>query len=421
MQPILEKDLAPGVRLRGFCDPRFKTMRLSVHMVVPLKKETAALYALLPAVMSRVCREYPDYTLMSRYLCDLYGASLTTGVRRLGDCQVLSLHVSSIADRYALDGQRISVQLADLLLSVLFDPYFENGVFPEESVRQEKRQMLELLESEFNDKHAYVRRRCEALLFSEEPAGVRRTGEAEELKAVTAEQLKNAWQELMKTAAFEIFVLGDCDADAIGSVFAARFSKERQSMELTNVVCAAREEVQRVEEQFPVEQSKVVMGFRLANARKQQDAARVMIALFGGSPSSKLFLNVREKQSLCYYCGARADLLKEAVFVESGVDTDKVEQLQAAVLEQLQAVQCGDFTDDDVLKAKLALANSCRTVRDYLGATENWYLAQLFADEVRTPEADVERLLNVTKEEIIQAARCVVPDTVYVLKGRGKA
>ena len=131
-------------------------------------------------------------------------------------------------------------------------------------------------------------------------------------------------------------------------------------------------------------------------------------------------MNVREKQSLCYYCGARADLLKEAVCVESGVDTGKVEALQAAVLEQLHAVQAGDFTDDDVMKAKLALANSCRTVRDYLGSTENWYLSQLFAAEVRSPEEDVERLMAVTREEIIRAAQCVCLDTVYILKGREK-
>ena len=423
MQSILEKELAPGVRLRGFQDSRFKTLRISVHMVVPLKKDTAACYSLLPAVMGRVCRAYPDYTLMSRYLSDLYGASLTTGVRRLGDCQVLSLHVSSIADRYALDGQSVSAQLAELLLSILFDPYFDaSGTFPDESVRQEKRQLLELLESEFNDKHTYARRRCEALLFSEEPAGIRRRGESKDIEAVTGEMLKDAWQNLLKNAAFEIFVLGDCDAETIGDAFAEHFSgKERTTLLLENTVRAARSELQWVEEAFPVEQSKVAMGFRFANARAQQDAARVMISLFGGSPSSKLFLNVREKQSLCYYCGARADLLKEALFVESGVDTDKIEALHTAVLEQLQAVQNGDFSDDDVLKAKLSLANSCRTVRDYLGATENWYLSQLFAVEVRPPEADVENLMKVTREEIIRAAQCVQPDTVYVLKGREKA
>ena len=422
MQSILERELAPGVRLRSFRDPRFKTMRLSVHMILPLKKETAACCALLPAVMGRVCRAYPDYTLMSRYLCDLYGASLTTGVRRLGDCQILSIHVSSIADRYALDERKISAQLCELLLSLLFDPYFEEtGTFPKESVRQEKRQLLELLESEFSDKQAYARRRCEAALFSREPAGISRCGEPEQLQAVTGEALKKAWEEQMRTARFEIFVLGDCDVSLVGDAFISRFSSSRRPVELQNTVLPARGEVQHLEETFPVEQAKVVMGFRFKGAAGQQDAARVMTSLFGGSPSSKLFANVREKQSLCYYCGARTDLLKDAMFVESGVDMGNIQAVQAAVLEQLRAVQNGDFTEDEAQKARLALANGCRTVKDYLGSTENWYLSQLFSSCVRSPEEDARRLLQVGREGIIRAAQDVTLDTVYVLKGKGKA
>ena len=235
------------------------------------------------------------------------------------------------------------------------------------------------------------------------------------------EALKKAWEEQMQTARFEIFVLGDCDANLVGDAFTSRFSSSRRPVELQNTVLPARGEVQHLEETFPVEQAKVVMGFRFKGAAGQQDAARVMTSLFGGSPSSKLFANVREKQSLCYYCGARTDLLKDAMFVESGVDMGNIQAVQAAVLEQLRAVQNGDFTDDEAQKARLALANGCRTVKDYLGSTENWYLSQLFSSCVRSPEEDARRLLQVGREGIIRAAQDVTLDTVYVLKGKGKA
>lgn len=419
MNPVLEKELAPGVRLRGFADTRFKTMRISVHMIVPLRQETAAVYALLPAVMSRVCKAYPDYTLMSRYLCDLYGASLTTGVRRMGDCQVLSLHASSIADRYALDGRAVSRQLAELLASLLFDPYFEEGTFPQESILKEKRQMLELLASEFNDKQLYARRKCEAALFAGEPAGIGRCGTPEEIHKIDGNALLEAWKTLLNTAVFEIFVLGDCDPEGIAPLFSQPFvALHRSPCKLTTGVLPVRPAVQRLEETLPVEQSKLVMGLRLQQPMQQFDAMRLMIALFGGSPSSKLFVNVREKQSLCYYCAARGDLLKGALFVESGIDAVQRVAVEQAVLQQLQAVQAGDFTKDEWQKARLALANSCRTVNDYLGATENWYLSQLLFDAIRTPEEDINALMDVTPEQIVQAAQSASLDTVYVLKGR---
>lgn len=419
MNPVLEKELAPGVRLRGFADTRFKTMRISVHMIVPLQAETAAVYALLPAVMSRVCRAYPDYTLMSRYLCDLYGASLTTGVRRMGDCQVLSLNASSIADRYALDGQAISRQLAELLASILFEPYFEaSGTFPQDSILKEKRQLLEILASEYNDKQLYARRRCETALFAGEPAGIGRCGSPEEIEKIDGEALLKAWKTLLETAVFEIFVLGDCDPEKIASLFAQPFSTVRRPCHLATSVSPVRPQVQHIEETLSVEQSKLVMGLRLAQPMEQFDAMRLMIALFGGTPSSKLFINVREKQSLCYYCAARGDLLKGVLFVESGIDAAQCSAVEEAVMQQLKAVQNGDFTDDEWQKAKLALANSCRTVNDYLGATENWYLSQILFDTIRTPEADIEALMAVTPEQIVQAAQSAALDTVYVLKGR---
>lgn len=178
-------------------------------------------------------------------------------------------------------------------------------------------------------------------------------------------------------------------------------------------------EIQEVEETMEVMQGKLVMGFRVGDVsqRKKYNALRMMLSVFGGSPFSRLFVYVREKLSLCYYCTSRYDRPTGLMMVDSGVEFEKKEAAQKEILNQLEAMRRGEFTDEEFSAARLNMVNAFQTTGDSLGSLEGYYFNQIFSGWDKTPEQDIADLLDITREEIIEAARQVSLDTIYFLKG----
>lgn len=407
-----------GLKALWHSTPQFKTVRLSAHLILPLATpEMAAIRAIIPNVTSRATRDYPDYTEFGKRLQDLYGASVHAGVSRIGDNQILTLASSGIANRYAFGGEDVQNALAEILESIVFTPLFdENGLFPQDGFNQEKRQLIETIDSEFNEKRIYAKNRCVEIMFDGEAAGVPRFGTREALQNVTREEVKAAWLEAVKHAQICQFSIGD-GADA---GFAERFAEKLGTRDTWNTETQAHTssgEVKRVTEEMQLAQSKLVMGLRVGTTKEERLAAKLAAVVFGGTPSSKLFLNVREKQSLCYYCSARHDSPKNVVFIESGVETANLERAEEAILAELAALQRGDITDEELLHAKLAMCNSYNAVGDSAASIETWYLSGLLQNDVRSPKEYASRIMQISKEEIVAAANCFALDTVYKLKG----
>jgi predicted Zn-dependent peptidase len=170
---------------------------------------------------------------------------------------------------------------------------------------------------------------------------------------------------------------------------------------------------------MPVKQGKLVMGFRLGmtDADDNYAARRIMVDLFGGSPHSKLFTVVREKMSLCYYCSARMIRQKGIMFVQSGIETYNEEKAKDAILQQLEDIKNGKFTDDEVESSVKALEDSFKSVSDSPEALDSWFMSQCVSGDYRYPEEFIEEFKNVTREEIIKAASDVTLDTVFMLEG----
>ena len=364
---IEQRAICDGVNFRSIRDTKFKTMRISAHLIVPMSRQTAAENALLPFLLSRASREYPDFTKLGQRLAELYGASLNADVQKLGDLQVLSLSASGIADRYALEGEAISGELAKLLCSILFDPPLVDGLFPEDGFEQEKRQTMELIDSEYSDKRTYARQRCEAIMCADEPYGVNRYGGKEDIARVERPALTAAWKRLLDTAKIELMVLGDCDPAPVYEGFRAAFETlgSRKTADCTTKVVRSAEKVNTVTEKMDVAQGKLVMGFRTGTATPDEEvpATRLMAALFGGTPNSKLFLNVREKLSLCYYCSASYNSMKGIMLVQSGVEVKNMERAKEEILRQLDEVKQGNFDERDVYKRQASIPTIITPVR----------------------------------------------------------
>lgn len=418
MSKIMTYPISEAVTLKSFIDPSFKTMRVSVNMLLPMDRAMAAKYAILPSLVGRAAREYPDYTVLGRRLAELYGASLGSGVQKIGEYQALGLSVGGIASRYALDGEDMFSELTGLLFSVLFDPLRDgDGLFPEDGFEQEKRQQLEQKDAELSDKMIYAHQRCHELLFEGRPAGIDRLGDKEDIEALTREDLCGAWEELLRGARFEIFALGDCrpDVDAIRE----RFQKAGRAHEL-GPVPYEEPKLRRVTEEQHLAQSKLTMALRAQVPKEERLLFQLMSAVLGEPTSSKLFQNVREKQSLCYYCDSAFSWVNNALFIESGVETENLDRAEEAIMNQLRALQRGEVTEDELRFAKLYMRNGLRSVGDTLHRVEGWYLSRAFDQPDLSPEEAADMLEKYTVEDVVVAANRLEPAVVYKLKGVGE-
>lgn len=416
MRKMKTHPINDAVTLNIHTDSRFTTIRMSVNLLVPLTEKTASIYGILPRIVTRATTEYPDYSALTKKLADLYGATLDCNVQKLGGYQVISFIAEGISSRYAFEKEDMFQELSALLLSVITKPLRDsNGLFPREGFLQEKRQILELFESEFNDKVSYAYKRAEEILFAGLPAGINRYGTKENVEKLSLSEVSEAWDILLQSARFEIFVLGDCKPNpdvfkkifgSLGTIHTYQLPKFSQG-QLKDV----KEEIQSV-------QSKLVMGFTVNDhCSLKQDAFKLMSAVYGGTASSKLFLKVREKLSLCYYCSSSFDANTATLFVQSGVETQNLAKARAAILEQLDEIKKAAISVEEIQAAKLAMRHSYYSVQDSLSATEYWYLTQVFRDEVKTPEEAIESIENLTKDEVAAAANQLILNTVYTLKG----
>ena len=421
MNPISKNKIADGVYFSSIQDSRFKTMKISANIIVPLSEKSASENALMCGVLSRSSKAYPDFTQLSRKLSSLYGADLGVSVRKAGDCQLITISASGIDDRYTLSGESVAKELSDLLCDVIFEPNLKDGAFVESEVEQERRQLLDLIDSEFNDKRIYANGQLIKNMCANEVFGIKRYGTAENLKQATPQSLYEAWKKLLNTAVFEIMYIGDSPADKAMQVFKSAFENiDRSPVTLNTEVVRSADDVKHISEEMELSQSKLVMGFRtgIAIPDNEVNATRLMCAILGGTANSKLFCNVREKQSLCYYCASRYDKMKGIMTVDSGVEGDNIEKAEKGILKEIEDMQNGIISDFEIDSTKMAVINSFYTSNDTVSGIESWYANQLFDGEFKTIEEMSAQINAVTKEEIVNAAKKLTLDTVYVLKNK---
>lgn len=422
MSNLLDRrQLGENLWFSSISDPKFKLNRISVNLVVPLREETAAQYAAVPFILRRGFRDCPDFTRLNALLCDLYGASLEADVRKYGGWQILNLSVQGIDDRFALHGEDISGRCADLLCSILLDPKWEGENLNEQDVLLEKQNLIDAIEADINDKRSYALSQGIAKMCAGEPNAVRKYGTVDEAEKITPQSAGQAYREILDTARVEVLFIGCGSPDSARELFARRFADRcpTKALQPFSKGKAKAEEVREYVERMDVTQAKLVLGFRtgLPETREQQAAFQLMNAILGGSPFSRLFVYVREKQSLCYYCPSRYDKASGIMTVDCGIEEQNKEAAQKGVLEQIKVMQEGGFTDEEFTSAKLSLRGAYLSVGDALSSQEGYYLSQILSGRLSTPEQDLERLEQLTREQVTEAARGVTLDTVYLLTG----
>lgn len=421
MGKLIRKKIGDEVYLNSVWDEKFKSDRITVNLITPLNRNEATVNALVPFVLRKGCKSCPDFTELNKRLAKMYGAILDADVSKQGGNQIIEVLLQLADDKFAISGEKMVEEGAKLLSDIVFDPNLdENGLFPEKDLELEREYLIDTINSDLNDKRTYAIHRAVEMEFEGEPFGVSRYGYVKDAESITGEELANAWRRLIKTARIEIMFVGPGDPAAVKRVFADRLAElERKPEAFEKASLLPYKDLHEAEEAMDIVQGKLVMGFRMGApaTEKEKNAARVFSAMYGGTPFSKLFMNVREKLSLCYYVTSHFERGTGVMFVDCGIEFESREKAQAEILRQLDSICEGNITEEELASTKLIIKNSLGAVGDSLGGLDNWYMTCILDGIILTPEEDAEEIDKITVEEVIAMAKRAKLSTVFFLKG----
>ena len=411
--------LAEGVYLNYLPARKFKTSLLSAQFVTPIRKDTAAAHALLTAVLRRGTVSCPDMGVLSARLDRLYGARIDYTIRKKGENQCVGFVASFIDDSFVPGGERLLEPVASLLGELICDPVTVRGRFVPAYFESEKVNLIDAIRSILNDKRDYASNRLLQEMCAGEAYGIPRLGDETSAEKISLKKLYNVYTSLISGCRLELFYCGSAELKRVEQAMLAAFATlPREAVQGIPATAEhpARQEVKYVEEVMDVTQGKLGMGFSCGS----DDSAAILMGntLFGGSSNSKLFMNVREKLSLCYYASSVYHRQKGIITVSSGIEFANYQKAYDEILVQLEAVRRGELEDWELEGAKSTLLNAYTSMGDSQSKLENFYLGQIATGHSESPEELAEQVRSVTPERIFRAMESVQLDTVYFLKGK---
>ena len=420
---MIRKELMEGVHLTYLPARKFKTGLLSAHFLTPLDRSSAAARALLPAVLRRGTVGSPDMGAISARLDRLYGAEVDYTVRKKGECQCIGFVGSFIDDAYALGGEKLLEPVAELMGEMILSPVTRSGRFLPDYVESERDNLADAIRSIRNDKRDWADLRLLQELCAGEAYGVSRLGDERSVERVSAQKLYAEYGRILASAPLELFYCGSAQLSRVeDALLGALASLPRQGVAPVPGTAPhpPRREVRSVREGMDVTQGKLGMGF----ACESRDESALLLGnlLFGGSSNSKLFLNVREKLSLCYYASSLYHRQKGLITVSSGVEFADFQRAYDEILAQLQALGRGELEDWELESARGVLRSAYAAMEDSQGRLENFYLGQAIEGREDSPEDLSREMEETSAERIFRAMESVKLDTVYYLERKeGKA
>ncbi len=421
---LTRSELMPGVFLTHLRSDKFKTACMSVNLLTQLKRETAAMDALIPAVLRRGTSRFGDMEQLSRRLDELYGASIEPSVRKLGEIHALGFFASFLEPAFLPGGEDLLGEVSALMSEMLLSPNTRGGLLLPQYVDSEKEKLLDLIRSRVNEKRSYALQRCIEEMCCCEDFAVSRLGSLEEAEGIHYKKLTKHYRELIRSCPVELFYCGRAGHRQVERAWKDALT----GMPRGEIDCdigtdlrmnALEDEVRYCEERMDVTQGKLVLGFRLGECMEDPDipAIHVFNAVYGSGATSRLFLNVREKLSLCYYASSAVLIRKGLMLVSSGVAFENCEAAKNEILAQLEAVSKGEISDEELDWARRSVASDLRAVTDNPVDLESFWLSQAVDGLDYGPTELAALVEEVTRERVAAVAKSVVCDLIYFLRG----
>jgi predicted Zn-dependent peptidase len=411
-------DIAQGVKLHIIPSQKFKTVSMKIKFTSPLKKETITKRALIANLLDTNSKYYPTQTDFRKALSELYGAQFGTGVSKKGNLHPLSVYMSVVNDRYLSETGVVEGAIR-FLQNILLHPHAFHGAFHKETFKREQQNLRDEYDARYDNKQLYANLALKELYFNDEKQQIPSDGRLTELEECTPENVYQAYKEMIEQDQIDIYVLGDVKEEEIISAFRSfGFVDRTPHKETVFYQNNKREKKEKVETQSIV-QAKLNIGYETGIYYHQEEyyAAQVFNGIFGGYPHSKLFMNVREKESLAYYASSSMDTFRGALFVQTGIDQNKASYVEEMVQKQLEDIQAGEFSDEALEQTKQMIKNGLEQSADSAQSIIELRYAMDLIEQTLTISEWIERIEAVNREDIIQVAKRIKPRATFLLKG----
>lgn len=411
-----------GYQLHTIQSNKFKTISIVIKLRAPLNRETITKRALLPYILQQGTDKYPDFRSLRGALDDLYGAVLSVYGSKKGENHILTLRLETANETFLKNKEEIFAPAVELLRDILFNPYTSNGMFDASVVKREKQTLKQKITSVIDDKMSYANERLIDEMCAEEPFRYHLNGYEADLEDIDESNLYEYYKNMLKEDVMDIYLLGDIKDKKIEETIEAYFSRDLiPDLPPVRFSTKRLDKVSLVTEKQDVQQAKLHLGYRTHKVLGDPDfyPLQVFNGLFGGFPSSKLFLNVREKHSLAYYAASRLESHKGLLFVFSGIDPSDYEKARSIIEEQMSALKNGEFTDEQLSETKELIINQYLETMDSPSGMIEVLFNQSVGGVDYTPEVVIDKIREVTKEQVLNVASEIELDTVYLLTGKG--
>lgn len=422
---LFERGQFGRIRLHVLPTKRFKTFAISLFAGRVLAEDTVTETALIPFVLRRGTAATPETKAFRERLDDLYGAGFGFDVYKRGDSQIVQFRMDVINDQFVSSGTPLLAASLGLLGEVLTEPLLENGAFSRKYVDAEKVTLTKRLESIVNDKIRYAAERCVEEMCANEPYRLHPLGKLAAIEGITPESLHKQYKTWLGEAALDLYVVGDTTLEEVTAYVRDAFKLAdgaAASYPAADVTHQVRE-VHTVVERMDVTQGKLNLGLRTGVAYGDDDYAAALMynGVLGGYPHSKLFLNVREKESLAYYAASRLDGHKGICTVQSGIEIENYEKAVKIIREQLESMRQGELSELEMSQTKAMIANHLRELQDSAYEMIAYDFNAVLSGKERSAEKLLEQVQAVTAADIVRVAQNVQLDTIYYLRDRKEA
>ncbi|MBT2681421.1 insulinase family protein [Bacillus sp. ISL-35] len=408
-----------GYKLHIVKTAKFKTNTIVWKMKTPLTSENVTKRALLPYVLQSSSKAYESTTKLRSYLDELYGANLYVDVSKKGEYQVISFSLEIANEKFLSDPEPLLKKGMELIAEILVNPLAENEAFDKDTVEKEKRTLKQRIQAVYDDKMRYSNFRLVQEMCKGEPYALHVNGEIDDIPQINERNLYDYYKQAFAEDEMDLYIIGDVNEDEVQSVADELLRFEDRVPVKVETHQAGSVEEKTVKDKEDIKQGKLNIGYRTNVLYGDQDyyALQVFNGIFGGFSHSKLFLNVREKNSLAYYVASRLESHKGLMMVMSGIEFENFELAVKIIREQMEAMQAGDFTDQEVEQTKAVIENQMlETLDTARGMVEVLYHNVVSGQNVSLDDW-LQGMSKTTKEEIVDVAKKVQLDTVYFLTG----
>jgi len=416
-EQIIKKN---GYTLHVVPTTKYKTNTFVWKMKAPLKENEATMRALLPHVLQSSTKNFSSSTKLRAYLDDLYGGILYVDLSKKGDYHIISIIMEIANEKFLSDQEPLLKKSLSLLSEIIFQPNAENNAFDKETVEKEKRTLRQRIQSVYDDKMRYASNRLVEEMCKGEPYAIHVNGKIEDIDAITPERLYTYYEKCLNEDEIDLYIVGDVKVEEVEKIADELFHlKDRVVQKAKSLQPVEKRDVNEVIERQDIKQGKLNIGYRTNVKYGDHDyfALQVFNGLFGGFAHSKLFMNVREKASLAYYAASRLESHKGLLLVMSGIEHKNFDKTVDIIHKQMEAMKNGVFSENEILQTKAVIKNQLlETMDTSRGLVEVLYHNVISQQNVNLSDW-IERIEQVTKEEIISVANKIQLDTIYFLTG----